>query len=219
MATVLGLYALSPARSCLTAEGRMLRDPLSFSGESAARTVGARDSGEPSPWHRRVQQQAHRRKRRGSARLWRWQALPRFVAVPLGPARGLITVAGSVTYAAAAAPADDDARSSYSSLNCCPFPPLPTTNNLLADELLAAGFNLCVFYISCAHPNTSSVPRCSLGSRPVGQGSCICVCVSCSRPRSSWANVPVLQSQLSVCTYHVNYAARPQTSWLFGLAS
>lgn len=38
----------------------------------------------------------------------------------------------------------------------------------------------------------------------------LCVCVSCSRPRSSWANMPVLQSQLSVCTYHVNYAARPQ---------
>lgn len=171
----------------------MLRGPLSFSGESAAGTVGARDSGEPSPWHRRVQQQAHRRKWRGSARLWRWQALPRFVAVPLGPARGVITVAGSVTYAAAPAD-DDDASSSYSSLNRCLSPPLPTTNTFSTDELSVAVFNLCVCVLHFVHTSQHFERATSQPQFTSSWPRILYLCVSRLRLRSSWANVPILQS-------------------------
>lgn len=78
----------------------MLRAALSFSGESAAGTFGARDSGEPGPWHRRLRQPARRRKRRGGGGGGSARLLPRFVATPVAPARGLITVAGSVAHAA-----------------------------------------------------------------------------------------------------------------------
>lgn len=45
----------------------------------------------------------------------------------------------------------------------------------------------------------------------------VCVRVM-PRPHSSWADVPILQSQFSVCKYHLTNAMRPQTLWLFGLA-
>lgn len=122
---------------------RVLRAPLSFSGESAAGTLGARDSGEPGPWHRRGLRQPARRRKRcgGSTRL-----LPRFVAVPLGPARGLITVAGSVVHAAAAA------RFSASSSSLLLNPLLPLTTDPAAGLQCAGGLCVC----TCWHARPDS---------------------------------------------------------------
>lgn len=121
---------------------RVLRAALSFSGESAAGTLGARDSGEPGPWHRRGLRQPARRRKRcgGSAGL-----LPRFVVVPLGTARGLITVAGSVVHTAAA-------RSSSSSLLS---PSLPLTTDPAAGLQCAGGLCVCTCWRARPDSQTS----------------------------------------------------------------